>query len=75
MAVRNLEAERVRSNCTEVELSRALQALDLASIPEHLRKRAIIERLALVMLSTTTDPRERAKPAYQQVAALALNPR
>lgn len=71
MTVYNREAEHVQSTCTPEELSEALQALHLDQIPPENRRNAIIERLNMVMLQTTTDPKERAKGAFQTAQTMA----
>ena len=69
MMIRNREAERVQSKATPKDLVDAMAALDLQSIPPHLRPLAIQEQLAKVMLHSTTDPVQRAKPAFQAAAS------
>tara|TARA_B100001094_G_scaffold39739_1_gene34333 strand:+ start:4434 stop:4691 length:258 start_codon:yes stop_codon:yes gene_type:complete len=68
MKIKNTEAERINSECTQVVLGEALQALDLSSIPPEKRRDAIRERLNEVMLATTTSPFERNKELFQKAA-------
>lgn len=71
MTVYNREAEHVQSTCTPEELAQAISALHLDQIPPQNREAALIERINQVMLQTTTDPKERAKGAYQTAATMA----
>ena len=68
MKIINKEADRIQSECTPEELGRALQGLDLESIPPHKKWEAIRDRLNEVMLATTTDPKERSKELFQKAA-------
>lgn len=57
----------LRSTCTLDELASAINGLHLESIPPQNRWRALKERIAKVILTTTTDPAERAKPTFQNL--------
>jgi hypothetical protein len=59
--------DAVKSKATAEDLAAAMTALHLEHIPPEKRLHAIREQMAKVMLSTVTDPKEMAKPAYQEV--------
>jgi len=66
MTVRNKELEDIRSSASPKDLSEAMGALHLETIPKEHRARAVMEQVARVMFATTLNPRERAKPAFAQ---------
>lgn len=63
------EGDRIQSTATAKDLVQAVTALNLSSLPPENRLAAVMERLGTVMLATTTDPRERDKPAFRQAEA------
>lgn len=56
MQIFNRERERAASNISLTEFARAMQGLDLSSIPPEKRRGALIERLMHVMAHSLQDP-------------------
>jgi len=55
MKIRNNEADRLNSTITLPQFADAMKALDLSSVPQEKRAKAIMDHLMLVMASTVTD--------------------
>ncbi len=66
------EGMAVKTNATTTDLVAVIRNLDLKNVPPEKRRRAIYEALGRLVVYTCTDPRERAKDGYQQIAGAYL---
>lgn len=66
------EGEAIRTTANERDLVAVIRNLGLQNIPPQNRRRAITEAVGRLVVHTTTDPRERMKPGFQQLACTYL---
>lgn len=55
MKIKNQQADALPSNMTTHEFGEAMSKLDLASIPMHKRKSALMDRLMQIMANAIID--------------------
>ena len=55
MKITNKQADALESNLTTTEFGKAMSELDLESIPEHKRKKAVMDRLMQIMAKSIKD--------------------
>lgn len=65
--IRNQQRDALPSSCSAEELSRALQSLDLPSVPPNKRPAAVLDRVMEVAAGTVTDPAKRHEIAISRL--------
>ena len=65
--IKNMQKEALLSNLSLDEFAQAMQALDLLSIPEEKRKRAIMDHLAGIMIESVYDRRAAVELAAARI--------
>ena len=67
MLIKNTQKDALTTNMTLNEFAKAMQALDLASIPAENRKRAIMDHLAGIMVEEVHDRRAAVELAAARI--------